>query len=78
MTTPLAADGLPDDRITCETCRSYRAHYCAALKQCAFPALPLRCMAYTPIRSQADQRTGVQRWPRLQVDIEELRRMETK
>ena len=65
-----------DDRITCLTCQNYRPRgSCLAAsrgelsstdKQYAPNTAQLRrCEGYSPISSEKDKRSGVQRWPSL-------------
>lgn len=78
----IAADGLPDDRITCATCRNLipwsgkcreQERYGAVLKD-----LPCRCIAYSPLPQVKDQRTGAQRWPTLTLTIAEVRKLDER
>lgn len=75
---PIMDDGLPDDRVKCGTCRHCDDHrfFCRSLRMATWGDLPVRCMRYIPRKSEADQRTGQQRWPDLQLEIEDIRRIE--
>jgi hypothetical protein len=71
-------DGLPDDRIICSWCQHCDAgsFRCRKLKQGTLLDLPRRCVHFVPNKSEGDQRTGEQRWPRMQQDIEEVRALD--
>lgn len=56
-------DGLPDNRITCDTCRNASGSMCARLRVSIIKKLPLRCLTYSPRASESDQRLGTERWP---------------
>ena len=73
----LAADGLPDDRVTCAHCRHFGGRFhCNAFETSTLPDLPRRCIKFVPLASLSDQRTGKARWPDLAKQIEELRALE--
>lgn len=73
----MAADGLPDDRVTCATCMSFqRPGYCRSFSMCTAGGLPLRCSRYHPTRAERDQRSGEERWPRLAAIIAEVRALD--
>lgn len=76
--TPACADGFPDDRIFCTQCRECdpARHYCRALRTSTIETLPRRCIYFTPLRSEADQRRGGERWPTLIRDIAEARQLD--
>lgn len=81
MPTPtrhLAADGLPDDRITCTQCTQMneRSKVCRVFKSQCIPDLPRRCVHFEPIASIADRRNGKERWPDIEAQIAELRELE--
>lgn len=70
-------DPFPDDRRTCSQCRNLRQRVCAIAKPergalvvanrgyRPDPARLLRCEGYAALESDADQRTGAERWPGL-------------
>lgn len=74
----ISQDGLPDDRVTCGTCAHFRAagKFCKAFSMLTWSDLPVRCMRYQPLRTEPDQRTGVQRWPRQAIEIAEVRALD--
>ena len=65
--TSVAAQHLPDDRITCLQCSGCDAgsFRCRSLKIGTILDLPRRCVYFVPIASVKDQRTGRERWPQL-------------
>jgi hypothetical protein len=69
----ITGDGLPDDRVRCETCRHLSGFRCIEKRQGVLTELPRRCQQYLPIKSEADRRTGMERWPSLQQQIAEAR-----
>lgn len=71
-------DGLPDDRVTCATCKHLDAetNWCRALRVRTIATVPFRCMTYVPVYAEPDQRTGAERWPTLKANIEEARAMD--
>ena len=53
-----------DDRIACTWCQNLRPnHQCLAVKHFVIAGLPRRCSHYIPLATEADQRTGRERWP---------------
>ena len=54
-----------DDRITCTWCQNLRKDgiQCLALRHAVIAGLPRRCSHYIPLATEADQRTGRERWP---------------
>lgn len=76
--TPLMADGFPDDRVYCTQCQECdpARHFCRAKRSSTILALPLRCLDYKPLRSEADQRRGAERWLGLSRDILETSRLD--
>jgi hypothetical protein len=73
-----------DDRVLCDSCamfRKSRSHgtiklrWCVALATSAHPKdVRVRCRQFMPQPDDPDQRTGMQRWPTLEADIEWCRR----
>lgn len=81
MSRILLDDGLPDDRIVCPDCALSRpAHhgnlFCSTFRCDTIPDLRRRCVKFVPRKGLADQRTGAQRWPTIQAEIEEVSRMD--
>jgi hypothetical protein len=61
-----------DDRIACATCKNFRPPLrCEVKKTSAWPeGFKLRCLDFVPTSRAQDQRTGKQRWPNMQRNIE--------
>lgn len=78
MDSTMLRDGLPDDRITCATCTHVDAesNYCKALQIRTVRNVPFRCLTYVPLFTEADHRTGSERWPTLKPTIEEVRKLD--
>jgi hypothetical protein len=76
--TPDRADGFPDDRIFCTQCQSCdpARNHCRAMRTSTIVSLPRRCIYFTPLRSEGDQRRGGERWPTLIRDIAEARQLD--
>lgn len=74
------ADGFPDDRVFCTQCQECdpARFYCRAHRASTMIAIPLRCPDFKPLRSEADQRRGAERWPTLARDIAEARRLDAE
>lgn len=64
-----------DDRVTCAWCQhcTPRTFRCNTLRIGVLVELPRRCTSYLPLKSEADQRTGAQRWPRFDAQLAEAR-----
>lgn len=77
MDSTMASDGLPDDRVTCRTCGHFqRPGHCRSFSDPTMPKIPLRCSRYLPLRTEADQRSGEERWPKLAQMIAEVRALD--
>lgn len=58
-----------DDRITCLWCQHSAGFRCRLLNIGTLVTLARRCKHYLPNPDEADQRTGMQRWPGLETSI---------
>lgn len=57
-------DDLPDDRITCHTCRNWQVGVCQ-VKRYRVVVRPMRCEHYLPNAHDPNKQTGLERWPHL-------------
>lgn len=73
--TCIAKDGLPDNRITCATCKQWAAmpERCRVFHLPKDPKMPRRCMHYQPTAADPDQRKPIERWGDLEAHIREAR-----
>lgn len=67
-----------DDRITCLMCTHSERFRCAKLGTGILVDLPRRCVHFVPNPEEGDQRTGQQRWPRLEHSITRARAEEAE
>lgn len=73
----IAADGLPDDRVTCGQCSHFDGRRtCKRYEMHTWKDLPLRCLGFDPAPRETDRRTGPQRWPTMRADIESARKLD--
>ena len=62
-----------DEFVTCTRCAKFKERICKAAGgelhhsgpgwKPNYPARPMRCYAYIPLRGEIDRRTGDERWP---------------
>lgn len=64
---------MSDDRVTCSTCCLRRKSKCMEDDLFVDVNLPRRCVMYKPGPDDMDPRTGKERWPALQKQIERTR-----
>jgi hypothetical protein len=78
VTQELAEDGLPDDRKACRDCArcDVRRRWCSFFEHNPIIDLKRRCVEFRPRPTDPDQRTGRERWPDIQAQIEELRALD--
>lgn len=72
-------DGLPDDRVLCTSCahlQERRLAHCRLYRMDVQPTVPLRCVGFKALPQAADQRSGHERWPGIQKEIDEIRKLE--
>jgi hypothetical protein len=75
----MAEDGLPDDRKACRDCAKcdLKRRRCAVFDHNPILDLKRRCVQFVPRPGDPDQRTGRERWPDIQAQIEEIRALDT-
>jgi hypothetical protein len=76
----IATDGLPDDRKACRDCAKcdVKRRWCAVFEHNPIIELKRRCVHFAPRAGDPDQRTGRERWPDIQAQIEQMARMDTE